>query len=76
MTTKAEWSARPGRNWRDKTWRRDGYELEYRRRAPGDTPDTGWYLYGPNGSPFGKWMERTIAGAQAEADKYIHEHQG
>lgn len=59
------------RRWREVVWCRDGYQLEYRKCSPGDTPDTGWYLYGPNGVPFGVYMGRLLAEAKAEGSKYI-----
>ena len=31
---------------------------------PGGTPGTGWYLFGPDGSPFGEYMARMPAEAQ------------
>jgi hypothetical protein len=59
------------RSWRDVEWEKNGYTLEYRVRSPGDTPDTGWYLYGPSGSPFGAYMAKILADAKQEADQYI-----
>jgi hypothetical protein len=65
-------------SWRETRWRpasllegdRDGeYELEYRVASPGDTPDTGWYLYG--GGIFGRYMDRRLDEALAEADRWI-----
>lgn len=66
------WLVRPGTaRGRRAVWQRDGYQLEYRVRSPGDTPDTGWYLFGPNGFPFGEYMGRTIATAFSEANSYL-----
>jgi hypothetical protein len=59
------------RSWRDIEWNKDGYTLEYRVRSPGDTPDTGWYLYGPNGMPFGEYMADILTDAKKKADRYI-----
>lgn len=65
-------------SWREARWRpvsllendRSGdYELEYRSASPGDTPDTGWYLYG--GGVFGQYMDRRLDAALAEADRWI-----
>jgi hypothetical protein len=64
-------------SWRDLKWHaarltsdRDGdFELEYRVHSPGDTPDTGWYLYG--GGIFGKYMARKLADAITEAGAWI-----
>lgn len=61
------------RSWRDVEWEKSGYKLEYRVRSPGDTPDTGWYLYGPNGSPFGAYMARVLTEAKQEAEQHIGE---
>ena len=49
------------------------YELEKRRRSPGDTPDTGWYLYscGADGGFFGEYCDRTLLPAVDEASKMI-----
>ena len=48
-----------GKSWRDCKWvTDDGYELEWRKQSPGDTPDTGWYLYG-NGI-FGEYMAKRL----------------
>jgi hypothetical protein len=67
-----------GVSWREGKWRpaallegdRPGeYELEYRVASPEDTPDTGWYLYG--GGIFGRYMDRRLGGAIAEARHWI-----
>jgi hypothetical protein len=67
-----------GASWREGKWRpaallegdRPGeYELEYRVASPEDTPDTGWYLYG--GGIFGRYMDRRLGGAIAEARHWI-----
>ena len=49
------------------------YELEKRRRSPGDTPDTGWYLYsyGESGGFFGEWCGSMLLPAIDEASKLI-----
>ena len=49
------------------------YELEKRRRSPGDTPGTGWYLYsyGVPGGFFGEWCGSTLLSAIDEASKMI-----
>lgn len=65
-------------SWREVKWRphllgtdRPGqYELEYRKASPGDTPDTGWYLYG--GGVFGQFMDRRLDEAIAEAAPWIN----
>ena len=63
-------------SWRDLKWStRDGYELEWRKASPGDTPDTGWYLYG-NGV-FGRWMAKHLYEAIFYAGEVISErHDG
>lgn len=58
-----------GHDWITRT-----YQLEYRVYSPGDTPDTGWYLYGPDGSPFGEYMSLKLAEAMIMAREYIFEH--
>jgi hypothetical protein len=66
------------KSWRDVKWRPEGllegdrpgeYELEYRVASPGDTADTGWYLYG--GGLFGEYMARRLEEAIAEAGAWI-----
>lgn len=48
------------------------YKLEKRRRSPGDTPDTGWYLYTTNTTGFfGEWCASTLLPAVDEASKMI-----
>lgn len=49
------------------------YEVEKRYRSPGDTPDTGWYLFGPDGHPFGQWMARLVDEALDAASEYVIE---
>lgn len=65
-------------SWRETRWRPAAllegdlpgdYELEYRVASPEDTPDTGWYLYG--GGIFGRWMDRRLDDALAEAHRWI-----
>lgn len=48
-------------------------ELEKRRACPGDTPDTGWYLYtkGVHGGYFGEWCGSLVREAVDEADRLI-----
>lgn len=50
------------------------YQLEKRRRSPGDTPDTGWYLYsyGVSGGFFGEWCGSTLPTAIDEASDLIN----
>jgi hypothetical protein len=72
-----EWSpeAAPyATSWRDTRWRNGQYELEFRVYSPGDTPDTGWYLYGD--SVFGALMSRKLDEAIGEAGKVIARHGG
>jgi hypothetical protein len=67
-------------SWRDTRWRTtalDGdhmpgmeYELEWRVYSPGDC-DTGWHLYGAEGTVFGENMGRTLAVAIPEAARWI-----
>jgi len=68
------WSRRPAdsvKSWRDSKWvTADGHELEWRKASPGDTPDTGWYLYG-NGI-FGAWMAKHLYEAIFEAGEKIN----
>lgn len=48
------------------------YELEKRRRAPGDTPDTGWYLYSRGVSCFfGEFCDSTLLPAIDRASEMI-----
>jgi hypothetical protein len=49
------------------------YELEKRRRSPGDTPDTGWYLYsfGVSGGFFGEYCDATLLPAIDKASELI-----
>lgn len=49
------------------------YQLEKRRRSPGDTPDTGWYLYTIKGSThfFGEYCAHTLLPAIDEASRMI-----
>lgn len=48
------------------------YELEKRLRAPGDTPDTGWYLYSRgDGYFFGEFCGYTLLPAIDEASEMI-----
>jgi hypothetical protein len=67
-----------GETWRNVPWKHmpvnfpGTWEVEYRVYSPGDTPDTGWYLYGPDGSPFGKWLAPTIRDALRVATDYIY----
>ena len=63
------WEKQKNGNWETRahgaTW-----ELEKRRRSPGDTPDTGWYLYtyGAEGGHFGEWCgSRIIEASDAAA---------
>lgn len=51
------------------------YEIEKRKWSPGDTPDTGWYLYSFNvtGGFFGEWCGTTILEAAEVATNKIHE---
>jgi len=48
-------------------------ELEKRVACPGDTPDTGWYLYtnGASGGYFGEWCGRRILEAVDEATQLL-----
>lgn len=48
------------------------WELE---RRSGDD-DFGWYLFGPNGSPFGEFLGRRLAGAKAIAQDYAEDYPG
>lgn len=59
-------------SWRDIKWKCGQYELEFRVYSPGDTPDTGWYLYG--GGVFGTFMARTLDEAIGEAGQVIARH--
>ncbi|MGW3121332.1 hypothetical protein ACWDBW_29975 [Streptomyces sp. NPDC001107] len=62
----------PRRLWR---WRDGWWELAHRKRNPKDGyPDTGWYLWGPAESHFGKWTASTKADAAREADRLITQH--
>jgi hypothetical protein len=48
------------------------YELEKRRRSPGDTPDTGWYLYSRGNTYFfGEFCGATLLPAVDEASRLI-----
>jgi hypothetical protein len=58
-----------GRQLCRKATDRGEYELEYRVASPGDTPDTGWYLYG--GGLFGEYMVRRLDEAITEAGAWI-----
>ena len=58
-------------SWRDVIWNYGRYQLEYRVRSPEDSPDTGWYLYGPEGRPFGQFIDRYLKVAKSEAERYI-----
>lgn len=76
------WTPRPASfpmSWRDTRWATvalasdhqpgEPYELEYRIASPGDTPDTGWYLFG--GGIFGQYMEHTLAEAITAAGEWV-----
>jgi hypothetical protein len=64
--------AQEGRRWKG-VFRGVGCELEKRRASPGDTPDTGWYLYtnGVHGGYFGEWCGRRVLEAVDEADRLL-----
>lgn len=50
------------------------YELEKRRRYPGDTPSTGWYLFSSgaaDGDFVGEWCGRRLLDAVDEANREI-----
>jgi hypothetical protein len=59
-------------SWRDTRWKSGEYELEFRVYSPGDTPDTGWYLYGVG--VFGEFMARKLDEAITEAGQAIARH--
>jgi hypothetical protein len=61
----------PARSWRQAEWRACGYAVQYRIESPGDTPLTGWYLYGPDGYPFGEYLSRRLATALDVAADWI-----
>jgi hypothetical protein len=66
------WRHAPGLrfgSWREIRWQaeklatdREGdFELEYRVASPGDTPDTGWYLYGTSASSWrASWLTQSL----------------
>jgi hypothetical protein len=60
------------RSWHSVSWYTDAdggtYELEYRW---GRDDDSGWYLFGPHGRPFGKHLSRRIADAKRDAEQVI-----
>lgn len=46
------------------------------QRRFGKGEDLGWYLYGPEGSPFGAYLGRWLGPAKAIAEDYIHDVPG
>jgi hypothetical protein len=47
------------------------WELELRTWSPEDGSDTGWHLYGPEGQPFGLFMDRLLVDALEGATSYV-----
>ncbi|MET8681723.1 hypothetical protein ABZW18_30105 [Streptomyces sp. NPDC004647] len=73
LAERAGWvpDAGPRRLWR---WREGWWELGYRRKNSKDGyHDTGWYLWGPDGS-FGEWIATHKADAMTDADRLITKH--
>ncbi|WP_405803457.1 hypothetical protein [Streptomyces sp. NBC_01187] len=74
LVERAGWmpDAEPRRLWR---WREGWWELAYRKRNIKDGfHDSGWYLWGPADTYFGKWVAALKADAHVEADRLITKH--
>ncbi|WP_382465846.1 hypothetical protein ACFIN9_26635 [Streptomyces noursei] len=73
MAERAGWvpDGRPRQLWR---WRQGWWELSYRKRNREDGyRDSGWYLWGPDGSD-GEWIAAHKADAMIEAAQLIAKH--
>lgn len=73
---KGEWVHEEIEDRRVGTWYYvlDGERWELERRSGDD--DFGWYLYGPGGSPFGKFLGRRLPGAKAITQDYAEDYPG